>query len=204
MSVEIEQKPAAHHGPGPLVDLGPLILFILAYWWKGVFLATGVFMLATAAALIWSKLRYGKVSALLMFSGIMVMVFGGLTIWLNDPKFIKIKPTIYYVVVAAILFGGIWTKRPTLKTVMATAYPDLSERGWHILTRNFGFFFIALAIANEVVWRTTSPNPDSPMGFWLGYKLWGAFPATLLFGFAHIPMILRESAHGEAKPPVEG
>jgi intracellular septation protein len=185
--------PKQQHGPGVLVDLGPLILFILAYWWKGVFLATGVFMAATAAALIWSKVKYGKISPLLMFSGVTVLIFGGLTIWLHDPRFIKIKPTVYYVAVAAILFFGIITKRPTLKTVMETAYPDLSDKCWHILTRNFAFFFLVMALANEIVWRTTAPNPDSNMSFWLGYKLWGAFPATLLFGLVHVPMIIRES-----------
>jgi intracellular septation protein len=172
---------------GVLIDLGPLILFILAYWQFGVFVATGVFMLATAAALVWSKIRYGKISPLLVFSGVMVLVFGGLTLLLRDPAFIKIKPTIYYLTVAGILFYGTITKKPTLKIVMSAAYPDLDERGWEILTRNFAFFFVVMAIANEVVWRS------SDTGFWLGYKLWGAFPATLLFGFAHIPMILRRS-----------
>ena len=172
---------------GLLVDLGPLMLFLAAYWWKGIIFATVVFMVGTAAALIWSRIKTGRVSTLLFFSGIMVLIFGTATVILHDETFIKMKPTIYYLLVAGILFYGTITKRPTLKAVMGSAYPELRESGWHILTRNFGWFFIAMAIANELVWR------HSTTGFWLGYKLWGAMPATFLFGLANVPMILRHS-----------
>lgn len=180
-------------GAGLLVDLGPLILFIIAYWLKGVIPATLVFMVATAAAMLWSKIKLGSISPLLMFSGVMVLVFGGLTVYLNDERFIKIKPTIYYVLVATILFYGTLRKRPTLKAVMASAYPELRDSGWHILTRNFAWFFLAMAVANEIVWRNSST------GFWLGYKLWGALPATLIFGMINIPMILRHSDESAAE-----
>ena len=177
--------------PNLWVDLGPLALFLLAYWLTNVWVATGVFMLATLSALIWSKLRHGSVSVLLMFSGVMVLLFGGLTIWLHDESFIKMKPTLYYAMVAGILFFGTATKKPTLEKVMAHAYPELSAEGWHKLTRNFAWFFVVMALLNEAVWRNSST------GFWLGYKLWGALPLTFLFGAANIPMILRHSTAPE-------
>ncbi len=185
-----DNKPAA---PNLLVDLGPLGIFLLTYWATNVWIATGAFMAATAGAIIWSRLKHGKVSVMLMFSGVMVLFFGGLTIWLHDEAFIKMKPTLYYAMVAGLLFFGTITKKPTLELVMAHAYPELSQRGWHLLTRNFAWFFVAMAIANELVWRNSST------GFWLGYKLWGAFPATLLFGAANIPMILRHTPKAEAE-----
>ena len=184
-----DTKPPAQN---PLVDLGPLAVFLLCYWLTNVWIATGAFMLATLSALIWSKLRHGRVSALLMFSGVMVLLFGGLTIWLHDETFIKMKPTLYYAMVSGILFFGTMTKRPTLERVMAHAYPELSPQGWHLLTRNFAWFFVGMAILNEIVWRNSST------GFWLGYKLWGALPLTLIFGAMNIPMILRHSAPADA------
>ncbi len=180
--------------PNLLVDLGPLAVFLLTYWLINVWVATGAFMVATLAALIWSKLRHGSISVLLMFSGVMVLFFGAMTIWLHDETFIKMKPTLYYAMVAGILFFGTLTKKPTLEKVMAHAYPELSQAGWHKLTRNFAWFFVVMAILNEIVWRHSST------GFWLGYKLWGAMPLTLLFGAANIPMILRHSATPETGP----
>jgi len=174
-----------------IVDLGPLVLFLLTYWLANVWVATGVFMVATLGALIWSKLKHGSVSVLLMFSGVMVLVFGGLTIWLHDETFIKMKPTLYYAMVAGILFFGTLTKKPTLKRVMAHAYPELSQQGWHLLTRNFAWFFVGMALLNELVWRNSST------GFWMGYKLWGALPLTFLFGAISIPMILRHSTSAD-------
>lgn len=192
MSTPEAKKPES---AGLLVDLGPLILFLGAYWFKGIIFATIVFMAATAVALIWSRIKTGKVSPLLFFSGIMVLVFGTATVIWQDATFIKMKPTIYYLLVAGILFYGVFSGRPTLKAVIGSAYPELRDSGWQLLTRNFGWFFIAMAIANELVWR------HSTTGFWLGYKLWGAMPATFLFGLANVPMILRHSDNAE-EPPV--
>ncbi len=177
-----------------LLDLGPLLVFFVAYWLTGkqIIRATGVFMAATVAAMIVSRIKAGRISPMLWFSGVMVLGFGGLTIWLHNDTFIKIKPTIYYVMVSAILFFGLWSGRPTLKLVLGGAYPGLSERGWALLSRNWACFFLAMAAANEFVWRSTSTD------FWLGYKLWGALPATLLFAAANIPMLMKHGLGGSS------
>ncbi len=175
------------------LDLGPLLIFFLAYWLSGknVFVSTGIFMAATLAAMLVSLLKAGKVSAMLLFSGLMVMGFGALTIWLHDETFIKIKPTLYYVLIAGILFFGLISGRPTLKLVLGSAYPGLTEQGWTLLSRNWAIFFIVLALANELVWRNSSTS------FWLGYKLWGALPATILFAIANIPMLMRHGLNAD-------
>ena len=177
-------------------DLGPLIVFLGAYWLSGVFVATAVFMVAIVAAVVVSKWKLGHVSPLLWFSAVMVVVLGGLTLWLHDETFIKVKPTIYYALVAALLAFGWATKRPLLKSMLGNAYPELRDEGWHKLGRNFALFFVFMALLNEAVWRSTST------GFWLGFKLWGAFPLTLAFGLANLPMILKHSATVELVPPI--
>lgn len=195
-SVQPSAKPEVSGGLRLVLDLGPLLIFFLAYYLthKNVFASTGIFMGATALAMLVSVWKTGKVSAMLLFSGLMVLGFGGLTIWLHDESFIKIKPTLYYVMVACILFFGLWTKRPTLKLVLGNAYPGLTERGWALLSRNWGVFFLLLAASNEFVWRTTSTS------FWLGYKLWGALPATIVFAMAQLPMLIRHGLNADAAP----
>lgn len=183
------------------IDLGPLLVYLLAYWLtKNIVLSTGLFMAATFAAIATSWIMVRRVSAMLLFSGAMVLVFGGLTVWLHDATFIKMKPTVYYLMVAAILGFGLATDRPTLKLVLGQAYPGLTDLGWTKLTRNWCLFFVAMALANEAVWRSTS------MAFWLGYKLWGAMPATLLFALANVPMLMKhglatDKAEDAALPP---
>jgi intracellular septation protein len=176
------------------LDLGPLLVFLVSYWTtKQMFLATGLFMAATLVSIIVSKVTSGHVSPLLLFSGAMVLILGGLTIWLHDETFIKVKPTIYYLMVSGILFFGLLTKRPTLKLVLGSAYPGLSERGWTLLSRNWALFFLVMALANEFVWRRTTTD------FWLSYKLWGAMPATFLFALANLPMLMKHGMNAEAE-----
>jgi len=188
-----------------LVDLGPLVVFLLTNMFapvpalQRVFVATFAFMVATAIAMVVAKVRHGKISPMLLISGVMVLVFGSLTLALHNETFIKIKPTIYYAMVSAILLFGLKTGRPTLKLVLGHAYPGLSERGWHLLSRNWALFFILLGIANEIVWRTQTTD------FWLGYKLWGVMPATLLFALANVPMLMKHGVTAdlaEKDPPL--
>jgi len=189
--------------PGPaarlLIDLGPLVVFFAANAWRGIIVATGAFMAAIVASVVVSLVRYRRVSPMLWFSAGMVLILGGLTLWLHNETFIKIKPTIYYVTVAGILGFGLLTGRNYLKVMLGTAYPGLSERGWQLLTRNWAIFFAVMAVLNEAVWRTTSTS------FWIGFKLWGFLPATFLFALANVPMLMRHGMELDkpaAEPPV--
>jgi intracellular septation protein len=182
-----------------IIDLGPLVVFFAANAWRGIFTATAAFMVAISVAVILSLVRYRKVSILLLFSAFMVIVLGGLTIYLHQDWIIKVKPTIYYVLVASLLLIGLITDRNLLKAVLGSVYPGLSERGWKLLTRNWVAFFFAMAIANEIVWRTTSTE------FWAGAKIWGFLPATFLFAIANVPMLMKhglELSDKKDEPPV--
>ena len=192
-----DKPPAANTPTQPdltqlAIDLGPVIVFILTLvLTKDAFMATAVFMVAMAAAMIYAKIKYGSIPLMLILSGVMVLVFGGLTIYLHDQKFIQMKPTLYYALVSGILFYGGYSRRPLLKHALGVAYPDLSDRGWHLLGRNFAWFFFAMALANEFVRHRYS------FEFWGWSKLWLFVPATMLFGMANIPLIMRYSEGGE-------
>ena len=197
------QKSEPTGGAKLLIDLGPLLVFFLANFFAPVapmlkiFVATGAFMVAMAAAMIYSAIRFRHISPLLWFSGIMVVILGGLTIWLHNETFIKVKPTIYYLLVSGLLGFGLWKDKPLLKIVLGSAYPGLTEAGWRKLTRNWALFFAFLAVLNEAVWRNSSTD------FWIGFKLWGAIPLTFLFAALNIPMLLRHGLNDPAASPVE-
>ena len=186
-----------------LIDLGPLLVFFLVNFLAPVpplakiFVATGAFMFAMVAAVVFSAIRYRHVSPLLWFSGIMVVLLGGLTLWLHDETFIKMKPTLYYCLVAGLLGFGLWKDKPLLKLVLGSAYPGLSNLGWRKLTRNWALFFLLMALLNEAIWRSTSTD------FWVGFKLWGAIPLTLLFAGANVPMLIRHGLALDDARPVE-
>ena len=186
-----------------LIDLGPLLVFFAANFLAPVpgplkvFVATGAFMAAMLAAMAYSQIRFRSISPLLWFSGVMVLVMGGLTIWLHDETFIKIKPTLYYALVAALLGLGLYTGRPLLKAVLGSSYPGLDETGWTKLTRNWAFFFAFMAVLNEAVWR------NSTTSFWIGFKIWGAIPMTLLFAMANVPMLMKHGLLADEATPVE-
>ena len=196
-----KQEPSG--GSQLLIDIGPLLIFFAANFFAPVpqvmkiFVATGAFMVAMIAAMIYSALRFGKISPLLWFSGVMVVVLGGVTLWLQDETFIKMKPTFYYLFVAALLGFGLFTGRSLLKMVLGSAYPGLDEDGWTKLTRNWAFFFLFMAALNEAVWRNSSTD------FWVGFKLWGAIPLTFLFAAANIPMLMRHGLNRDDAVPEE-
>ena len=213
MTTDTDTQPTQPTAPpaGPstgarlFLDLGPLLAFFLTNFFAPVpdtvkiFVATGVFMMTMIIAMLISQLRYRHISPLLWFSGLMVVVFGGLTIWLHDETFIKIKPTIYYVVVAALLSIGMFTGRNLLKLVLGAAYPGLSDRGWQILTRNWVGFFLFMAVLNEAVWRNTTTD------VWVSFKLWFFLPATFAFALANVPMLMRhgfEVEEAKEEPPI--
>jgi intracellular septation protein len=186
-----QKRGDAGAGARLLIDLGPLLVFFVTNGFAPVpetfriFYATGAFMIAMMIAMIWSQIRYKHISPLLLFSGAMVLVLGGITIWLHDETFIKVKPTIYYLIVAGLLGFGLVTGRNLLKLVLEAVYPGLSDRGWRILTRNWIAYFVVMAVINEAVWRTQSTD------FWVGFKLWFFLPATFVFALANVPMLMK-------------
>jgi len=173
------------------IDFGPLATFFLVNTLADgpklmkVMMATTAFMVATAIAMIISRVKAGRISPMLWISGALVLFFGGLTLWFRDDTFIKMKPTIVYTMFAAILGFGLMTGRPLLKLLLETAYPGLNETGWRKLTINWVGFFIFMALLNEAVWRTQSWD------FWVGFKLWAVVPLTLVFALVNIPMLMK-------------
>lgn len=189
------------------IDYGPLALFFAVNFLAPfdavdrVLAATGVFVVAIIAAMIVSRVKLGAISPMLWISGGLVIVFGALTMYFRDPRFLQVKPTIVYAMLAALLAFGLATGRPLLATLLGSAYPGLSQEGWRKLTRNWVMFFVAMAAANEIVWRTTSWD------FWVGYKVWGAIPLTLVFAMANVPMLMRHGLRTQDAPktlPPEG
>ncbi len=166
-----------------------------------VICATAAFIMATVIAIVVSRVKLGSVSPMLWISGVLVVVFGGLTIYFHDPRFIQMKPTFVYAIFAGVLAFGLATGRPLLQGLLEAAYPGLTAEGWRKLTRNWALFFAGMAVLNELVWRSTSWN------VWVGFKLWGAIPLTLGFALANVPMLMRhglETGGGtEDLPPAD-
>ncbi|MBB3763664.1 septation protein A [Sphingomicrobium lutaoense] len=191
-AIEAEKKKLSA-GKQLLLDLGPLLLFFLANWRFDIFTATAVFMVAILTAMIISYVAVRHVSGLQLFSAVLVLVMGGLTIWLQSETFIKIKPTLFYGSAGSLLLFGVLTGRPLLKSILGSAYPGLSTEGWMKLSRNWAYFFIAMAGLNEIVWRTTSTD------FWISFKIWAMLPLTFIFAAANMPMLMRHGLKIEEK-----
>jgi len=167
-----------------VVELGPLLVFFIANSRFGIFAGTAAFMFATVASLIASRALLGRIATMPLVTGVFVLVFGGLTLWLQDDHFIKIKPTIVNGLFAAILFGGLATGRLFLKIVFGDVM-RLSEEGWRSLTLRWALFFVFLAILNEVIWRGFSTDT------WVAFKVFGIMPITFLFAIAQIGLLKR-------------
>ena len=170
-----------HTAGGSLPAMDQLAALVIAK----VLVATAVFVIATVAALIVSKWKLGGISPMLWITAVLVVVFGGLTMWFHDPRFIQIKPTFVYAIFAAVLGFGLSTGRPLLEQLLGSVYPGLTATGWRKLTVNWTAFFVAMAVMNEIVRITAS------FDFWLGYKVWGVIPLTLLFALSNVPMLLK-------------
>lgn len=165
-----------------ILELGPLVVFFLTNTQFGIFNATIAFMAATAVALGISYSINRTIPTMPLVTGAFVMVFGGLTIWLQDETFIKLKPTIVNLLFASILGVGLMTGRLFMKIVLDSALP-LTDRGWVVMTRAWIAFFIVLAILNEIVWRSVSTDT------WVTFKVFGVMPLTLVFSFSLIPVM---------------
>jgi len=189
-----------------VLELGPLMVFFFANargeWLAAkfpalaelggpLFVATGLFMAATAGALAVSWLLTRTLPMMPLVSGIVVLVFGALTLYLHDEIFIKMKPTIVNTLFGAVLLGGLAFGKSLLGYVFDSAF-RLDAEGWRKLTLRWGLFFFFLAALNEVVWRNFSTD------FWVAFKVWATMPITLLFTIGQLPLIMRHSLDNEA------
>jgi intracellular septation protein len=174
---------------GFLSDLDQMAAMVIAR----VICATAAFVLATVAAIIVSRVKLGRVSPMLWISGALVVVFGGLTIWLRDPRFIQIKPTIVYATFAGVLAFGVLTGRPLLGSLLGSAYPGLSKQGWHKLTRNWTLFFVGMALLNEAVrlYADATMSKEAAWSTWSLFKMPGCVILTFVFAMANVPMLLK-------------
>jgi intracellular septation protein len=179
------------------LDYGPLLIFFATYKFSGdVFTATAVFMTAILVAIIIAKWKVGRVSPMTWLSAILVIGFGGLTLYLHDEKFIQIKPTIIYALLGGLLLAGVLRGKALLKYVFEHGYNGLTERGWLLLSRNWAFFFLAMALFNEGI------RAYFDFGTWLTIKVWGMSIISGLFAMANIPMLMKNGLGDEdvAKP----
>jgi intracellular septation protein len=183
------------------LELGPLVVFffanargeklaaqfpVLAALGGPIFVATALFMAATVLSLAVSYALTRTVPVMPLVSGAVVMVFGLLTLWLQDDTFIKMKPTIINTLFGVTLLAGLYFGKSFLKIVFDAAF-QIDEAGWKKMTLRWGLFFLFLAVLNEVVWR----NFDTD--FWVTFKVWAVMPITLLFTFSQLPLIMRHA-----------
>src|ERR1700716_227692 len=174
--------------PHPLfklaTELGPLIIFFIANAKFNLFVATGAFMVAVIAAMVASYVVVRHVPVMAIVTAVVVIVFGTLTLMLHDETFIKLKPTIVYTLFAAVLGGGLLFGRSFIAILFDQMF-NLTPQGWRILTLRWAFWFLAMAVLNEIVWRTQSTD------FWVAFKAFGMVPLTMLFAVTQMPLIKR-------------
>jgi len=215
MSGEQQGAPAPRKPENALLklalEMGPLVLFFLANskpdlfrplvsavigpnlagaGQGGILVATAVFMVAMLVSLVLTKSLTGHLPVMPLVSGVVVFVFGGLTLFFQDDLFIKLKPTIVNTLFGTLLLGGLVFDKPLLPYALDTVF-ELDHQGWWTLTLRWGLFFFVLAALNEIVWRTQSTDT------WVAFKVWGVMPITMVFALAQTPLLLR---HGPKEP----
>ncbi len=187
------------------LEMGPLVLFFLANSkpdlfrplvakvlgeslatgpQSGILIATAVFMAAMLVSLVLTRRLTGRLPVMPLVSGVVVFVFGGLTLFFQDDTFIKLKPTIVNTLFGAVLLGGLAFGKPLLPYALDAVF-ELDAAGWWKLTLRWGLFFLFLALINEIVWRTQSTD------FWVAFKVWGVMPITMAFALAQTPLLMR-------------
>jgi intracellular septation protein len=187
MTAPAETKPAELNPILKLaLDLGPLLLFFFAYNRWDIYVATGTFMVATIVSLVVTYVLIRRIAIMPLVSAIVVMVFGGLTLWLQNETFIKVKPTIIYALFAVLLLGGLAFGRSLIAYVLDSMF-QLDAEGWKKLTLRWGVFFLVMAVLNEIVWRSFSTDT------WVTFKTFGFLPITILFAIAQTPLMMRHS-----------
>jgi intracellular septation protein len=167
-----------------LVEVGPLVVFFLTNARAGIYWGTGMFMGATLISLVASRMLFGRIPVMPLVSGVCVLIFGSLTLWLQNDHFIKLKPTIVNALFAATLFGGLFFGQSLLRTVFGEVF-SLSEEGWRKLTIRWACFFALLAVLNEIVWRTFSTD------VWVNFKVFAIMPLTMVFAVAQVGLLRR-------------
>ena len=170
--------------------MGPLLAFFAANASYGIFVATGVFMVAIVLALVVAYAAARHIPTLPLVSGVIVMVFGGLTLYLQDETFIKLKPTIVNALFAAVIFGGLGFGKNYVKSLLGTMVA-LNDAGWRLLAIRWGLFFVVMAVVNEIVWRNFSTDT------WVSFKVFGFLPLTVVFALAQTPLIHRYAKSGD-------
>jgi intracellular septation protein len=190
-----------------LVDYGPLLVFLGVYKLSSpdepgplgeiaaVIQGTIAFMIAAVIALVFSRWKFGKISPMLMLSTALIVGFGAMTIWLQDAKFIQIKPTAIYVMFGVALLIGYWRGKALLQILLEAAFDGVDEEGWLKLSRNWGVFFLVLAGINEVM------RAQFSFETWLWAKLWVFMPLSFIFTFTQLPMLLK---HGLDVGQIDG
>jgi len=177
------------------LDFGPLLIFFVGNATAGIYWGTGAFMAAMLISIIIGFVVERKLEPMPLITGALVLVFGGLTIWLSNDLFIKIKPTILYTMFAAILLGGLRFGRFFIKIVLGQML-RLNDAAWRTLTWRWSAFFLVMAVLNEIVWRNVSTNT------WVAFKAFGVLSLTLLFAVSQAPFISRHQIEDE--PPGAG
>jgi len=170
--------------------VGPLLPAAISGERAGIFVATAVFMIAILVSLAVSYALTRHLPVMAMVTAVIVVVFGGLTLVLQDDTFIKMKPTIIYLLFAGVLLGGLAFNRPLLAIVFDSVF-DLTEEGWRKLTLRWALFFLALAALNEIVWRTQTTD------FWVSFKVFGVLPLTFIFAGLQYPLLQKYAAKEE-------
>lgn len=191
MSQSETKSDARPHTPEPpllkfLLELGPLVVFFIVNARAGIFWGTGCFVAATVVSLVASRMMFGRIPIMPLVSGVFVVVFGGLTLYLQDELFIKLKPTIVNGIFASILFGGLYFGHSLLRYLFGEVF-QLTDEGWRKLTFRWACFFVFLACLNEAAWRLLSTDA------WISFKLFGIMPITMLFAISQVGLLKRYS-----------
>jgi intracellular septation protein len=177
-----------------VLDLGPLFVFFAAYQFLGIYVATAVFMAAVVIALGLDYYFERKLSPVPIMTAVLVLIMGGLTLYLKNAVFMYMKPTALYSLFGLTLLGGLFFNRLFLKYLLSLGF-EMPDAAWRSLTLRYGIFFLALAVTNEIMWRNFSEQT------WVAFKAWGVIPLILLFSLSQAPFLMKHQIEDKARTP---
>lgn len=178
-----------------VLDIAPLAVFFIVYQLEGLQMATAALIPATLLALGIGYYKEKKISPMPAITGVAVLVLGGLTLWLDNELFIKMKPTMVNAVFGTVVLASVALGRPILKFLFSMAF-HLTDRGWRLLSLRWGVFFFFLAGLNEYIWRNYSTD------FWVDFKVFGMLSLTIVFTLAQLPLLMKEMLENDnVNPP---